>query len=182
MNTTDFRWDGVKRLSSGNRFITEMSSILFIALALSGCATIPEAALSYKPAPPPEPGSAIVYFYRVGAYPASRTPSVYINQKKIFDPPENAFTWIYVQEGKHKLLIDWAWDTGPPDLKADFTVKSAESYFVKISGSFEMVMLSCKFGSTAQLIPKAEAEKELQKCCRYLAPQNHQINLEAENY
>lgn len=182
MITINFRRDRVAKLESDKRFLYVMLCILFIPPLLSGCVTIPEDAPSYEPAPPPDPGNAIVYFYRVGAYPTARTPSVFLNQMKIFDPPENAFTWIYVQEGKHKLFVDWAWDTGAPDLKADLIIKSGESYFVKISGRVVMFLLSYKFLSIAELIPQEQAEMELQKCCRFLSPQNHKINLATDNH
>jgi len=148
------------------------ATVAILALALTACATISENAPPYSPAPPPDQGSAIIYLYRVGAYPKLRTPGVYVDDRKIFDPPEKAYTWTYASEGRHNILIDWMWDTGAPDLKFNIDLKSGEAYYIKISGSFESKWLVfatlMKTGSSAKLIPRPEAEKELYECCRYL--------------
>jgi hypothetical protein len=137
---------------------------------LSACAVVPKNAPPYSRAPDPPPGTANVYIYRIGAYPTARAPTVAIDNKPIFDPPERSYTVIVLPEGRHEFKVDWAWDTGWPDLTFPVAVESQTSLYIKISGSFTQSGLTYEAGSYARRVDQTAAELEMTKCCRYLTP------------
>lgn len=154
----------------------KISAFLILVLSGSGCASIPRDAPGYTPAPEASHGNGVLYIYRQGAYPVMRTPTVLVDGKEIFDPPEKAYTWIYLPEGNHRVTIDWSWDTGWPDLSFELPIESGKSHFLKLSGSFEYLGGSWETkweaGSIAADIPPAEAERELRSCCKYIEAAN----------
>lgn len=133
------------------------------------------------PAPPAPSGFGTVYFYRLGAFPKLRTPAVSIDAIKVYDPPEEAYTWVYVKEGARDFRVEWAWDTKWPKVEFNDWIIAGQSYFYKISGSFENKgvtgynEVTHVLGSSTQRIPYERALTELQGCCRYLPPDVHEI-------
>lgn len=147
---------------------------IFSALCLGACASVPSSAPKYSRAPDPPASSANVYIYRIGAYPTLRTPAVQIDGVPIFDPPEKAYTVVPIKGGAHEFVINWAWDTGWPDLKFPLPVTAGTRMYVKISGSFESTGGgNYEAGSIARLVPEAQAEAEILACCRYIKPRTH---------
>lgn len=147
-----------------------------LSLALAGCATVPSNAPPYQRAAAPSAGEGNLYIYRVGAYPTLRTPAVVIDDARIFDPPEKAYTVVALAQGRHEFVINWAWDTGWPDLKFPIEIVAGQSHYIKISGSFEPTRryvyggFSYVAGSSAQELEPDVAEAEMQRCCKYIAP------------
>lgn len=137
-----------------------------------GCTSLPRNAPPYSPATLAKDDSGILYIYRLGAYPILRAPTILVNQEKIIKPPEKAYTWVYLSPGTHKMTIDWAWDTGWPDLELEVPIESGKEHFVKITGSFEALGLTHHMGTEALFIEKTVAEQELRDCCKYMQPKN----------
>lgn len=156
-----------------------IGSILgYVPLAfLVGCASLPSNAPPFTPALRAPDDYATVYFYRVGAYPKLRTPDVLIGGIKVYEPPELAYTWVYVKAGERKFRVQWARDTGWPPVEFARALTAGESYYIKISGSFEDKGLTSYntithvLGSWAELIPARQAEAELSACCKYIKSQ-----------
>ncbi|HEY0157392.1 MAG TPA: hypothetical protein VGF28_08920 [Thermoanaerobaculia bacterium] len=145
-------------------------SFVFVTLALAACATVPANAPTYRRAPAAPPGKANLYIYRIGAYPTLREPTISVDGKVIFTPPEGAYTVVALEEGQHELKVDWAWDTRWPDLKLPLEIQSRDLY-MKISGSFTRSGLNdYEAGSYAFAVEQAVAEREIAACCRFLAP------------
>ena len=142
----------------------------FVLTLFSGCATLPASAPAYTRASEAPSGQANVYIYRVGAYPSLRTPKIMIDGVAIIDPPEKAYTFISLPAGTHEFVVNWAWDTGWPDLKFPITVVAGMPLYIKISGRFEPNGTGYTAGSIARVVSPAEAEQELSTCCRYMAP------------
>jgi hypothetical protein len=140
---------------------------------VTACATVPSNAPRYSRAADPPAGHVNVYVYRIGAYPTLRTPAVVIDGKTLFDPPEGSYTVPPLASGGHTFTVDWAWDTGWPDLHSPVILEN-EPLYIKISGSFEAVPSKGPYmhelGSYATRIDMAVAEKEMAECCRYIAP------------
>ncbi|USH05159.1 DUF2846 domain-containing protein [Grimontia kaedaensis] len=157
-----------------------MRKVLTITMLgiLSGCTSIPKDAPPYRSAPIANDNSGTLYIYRVGAYPTLRTPSIFVDSNKIIDPPEKAYTWIYLSPGNHSVTVDWAWDTGWPDLSFEIPIEAGKEHFLKITGSFENLGLKYRAGSEALYMEKSIAEKELKECCRYIIPANKQSQLD----
>ena len=144
-------------------------AILTAALiSLTGCASLPSDAPSYSSAPIAPDGYATVYIYRVGAKPNQRKPSVLIGSQKVFEPPELAYTWVYARAVEQPFRIEWAWDTGWPPLAFTMALTTGQSYYLKISGSFENKGTVWRLGSNARWVPRGEAERELTECCKFV--------------
>lgn len=145
-----------------------LTSCIFALLA--GCATVPSTAPTYSRAKEPTSGESNVYVYRLGAYPILRTPTISIDGTAIIKPPERSYTYVPISEGRHEVGVNWAWDTGWPDLKFPITVVSGSPIYIKLSGSFEPQGTIHLLGSLAQIVDQSEAERELTSCCRYITP------------
>lgn len=143
---------------------------LILSFSICACATVPSNAPHYRRAATPGPGLANVYIYRIGALPRLRTPKVTIDGSGIFDPPEKSYTVVTIPGGLHEMKIDWAWDTGWPDLDFPISVAAGQSLYIKITGSFRFTGLAYQAGSYAKEVPQATAEYEIVNCCRFIAP------------
>lgn len=151
-------------------------ALSFVLLAaLSGCASLPSNAPGYASAPSAPEGYATVYLYRVGAYPTRRKPDVFVAGVKVFEPPELAYTWAYVKAGEQPFRVEWARDTKWPPLSFSRPLVAGQSYYLKISGSFENRGLTHVLGSNARFVPRGEAESELVGCCKFIKPDAQHI-------
>lgn len=144
--------------------------LLSMLLLLGACATVPANAPSYARAPDAPAGLSNVYIYRIGAYPTLRAPKVTIDGRFIISPAEKAYTAVALPPGPHVVEVNWAWDTGWPDLKFTIDVEAGQPLYIKISGSFENRGLSYLAGSSAFRVAQEAAEPEMRACCRYVAP------------
>lgn len=144
--------------------------LLAMALALSACATVPANAPTYSRAPEPQAGTTNVYIYRIGAYPTLRAPKVSIDGRFVISPAEKAYTAVALAPGPHVVEVNWAWDTGWPDLKFTIDVEAGKPLYIKISGSFQNHGSSFTAGSSAYDVPQETAEPEMRACCRYVKP------------
>ena len=141
-----------------------------LLLLLSACATVPSSAPSYTLAAAPPEGYSNVYIYRHRAYPTLRAPMVQVNGIEVISMAEGAYTVVQLPPGEHHISVNWAWDTGRPDVDASFDVKADQPAYIKVSGSFEPQGLNYIAGSLIGARTQAEAEPEMRACCRYVAP------------
>jgi hypothetical protein len=137
-------------------------------LMLGGCASVPDSAPSYARAPTPNADLSNVYIYRIGASPTKRTPTIYIDEREVFDPPERSYTVVALAPGKHSIGTKWAVDTGAPNLSFVIDVVRGESYYMKLSGDFKRSGGYWNTTSRANKIDESVAERELLNCCRYI--------------
>jgi hypothetical protein len=149
-----------------------------LAIGLFGCTSLPAGKPRFVLAPDAPQGYATVYFYRVGAFPKLRKPSISVGDVPVIDLPERATTWVYVKSGDRNISVHWAWDTGAPNLAFSQSFDAGQSYFIKIFGSFKMHITPGAFyavadtgiGTFARSVSKAEAIGELEACCVFKAP------------
>jgi hypothetical protein len=113
--------------------------LLSILLLLGACATVPANAPAYARAPEPPEGLSNVYIYRIGAYPTLRAPMVSIDGRAIISPAERAYTVVALQPGPREVKVNWAWDTGWPDVAFTVDVEAGKPLYLKVSGSFDQV-------------------------------------------
>jgi hypothetical protein len=139
-----------------------------VAALLSGCASVPSSAPHFSVAPPAPAGYQDVYIYRFGAYPSKRTPTIAVDGKPVFDPPETAYTVIHLRPGDHWITTKWSWDTGTPPLSWSFPVKDT-SVYIRLSGDASTAGFAYHVGTEIRGIPAEQAQWELRKCCRYVA-------------
>jgi hypothetical protein len=158
---------------------------LFTAFSgLGGCASLPANAPGFVQATDAPDGYATVYFYRIGAYPKLRRPTVFVDEAVVYDPPERALTWVYVRSGNHQLRVHWTWDSGPPDVSFPQAFVSGQSYYLRISGSYDLhitpgikwATATGHFGTFFYPIPREEAENELKTCCQFVEPKVRRID------
>lgn len=148
-----------------------VGALCAVAMMLTGaCATIPSDAPPFSRAAAAPAGLENLYIYRQGAYPTMRSPIVRINGKEIVSPPEGSYTVVPITPGTHTVLVEWSWDTGWPNLDFPIEVKPGESFYMKISGSFEQSGLNYRAGSSASQVEPVAAETEMKTCCRYIRP------------
>lgn len=145
--------------------------LLSILLLLGACATVPANAPAYSRAPEPAAGLSNVYIYRIGAYPTLRAPMVRIDGRAVISPAERAYTVVAMTPGPHEVNVNWAWDTGWPDVTFTVDVEAGRPTYLKVSGSFDhMSGNTYRAGSSLQPVPQAVAEPEMSACCRYVRP------------
>lgn len=152
--------------------VPNMPAIRYVPLfgvmtLLVACATVPANAPKYSRAADPPVGYVNLYVYRIRAYPTLRTPTISIDDRTLFDPVEHSYTVVSLPVGEHQFKVDWAWDTGWPDLVFPITL-SSRSVYIRISGSIEYVGAKMYAGSRAEDVDPAVAETELIQCCRYI--------------
>lgn len=145
--------------------------LLSMLLLLGACATVPANAPTYERAPEPPAGLSNVYIYRIGAYPTLRAPTVSIDGRAVISPAEKSYTVVALAPGVHDVQVNWAWDTGWPDLDFKIEVEADKPLYLKISGSFDnMGGGSFRAGSSTYQVPQDLAEREVVACCRYVRP------------
>lgn len=144
-----------------------------LALVLSGCAVgqtdlaqyLPPDAPAYAPAPAPPQGHALVYIYRLGAYPRLHHPDVVLDEQRIWEPPEHGYTWVHAKEGDRRFQVKWAF-SGTPNASLVQPLKAGETYYLKVSGGVDPLLR--KFSSNVRFVERGEAEDELRRCCKFI--------------
>lgn len=143
--------------------------VLSMLLLLGACASVPANAPAYRRAPEPAAGLTNVYIYRIGAYPTLRAPMVSIGQRRIISPAERAYTVVALPPGPHEVNVNWAWDTGWPDVTFTVEVEADKPLYLKVSGSFDQISGTTYLaGSSVQPVAQSVAEPEMTACCRYV--------------
>jgi len=154
--------------------------------ALAGCATVPESAPRFSPAPTAPDGYATVYVYRLGAPPFTRDIGVSVAGKPVLSAPEKAYTWLFVRAGTHTVFAEWPTDfLGPKkwaDASATQAFEAGQSYFFRVAGNVGSVaggfFSSGGMVLTSQIsrLPANAGTAELVACCRYLSPTTERID------
>lgn len=144
-------------------------------LLLSGCAMIPLEAPAYLPAPEAPAGFSNIYLYRKGAYPALRSPVINIDGKRVLSPPEGSYSVLPLAVGVHAIELNWSDDTGWPDLDFSLEVKSGETQYLKLSGSYSYDQQKSTMGSVVDRMSPVYAIPEMKLCCRYIRPENMKL-------
>ena len=173
---------------SGNFYLTRQISMKFLALCIGvftllmsvGCATAPENAPRFTPAPVAPAGYATAYVYRLGAPPYTREIKLTIAGKPVLDAPEQAYTWMFIRAGTHTLFAEWPRDLFAPKKWPDAIVTQAfepgESYYFRVAGSINSTaggLFSSNgtvFTSYLARRPTDAGKAELIACCRYMRP------------
>lgn len=151
--------------------------VLACTMTLISCVTLPQDAPGYAAAPVPlaaPAGYATVYIYRIGARPVKRAPDVLVSGMKVWEPPEQAFTWAHVKAGKRQFKLDWASDTGSPDTDVVLELQAGQTYHVRVSGarpSAPAGHYAAWYGdANVHLVSRLDAERELAACCKFMKP------------
>ncbi len=162
--------------------------MLLVSAGMSACASVmPANAPDYARAEAPPAGQAHLYIYRNGAFPAKRTPRITVDGKRVFDPPEGAYTMLTLPPGQHVAEMTWTFDLKQPKRATPVTLGDRGVHYLKITGDFDYeppsfqqeVVMSMTAGvfsfphtfSWLVEMPQDAAEREMRDCCRYVAPE-----------
>ena len=87
--------------------------IILSFLLLTGCAlTAPRGEFFSEATSPKSKGDeALVYFYRVGNFYASKhgMVNIYANDAKVFEVADRGYTWFYLEPGEYAFKAQWSW-------------------------------------------------------------------------
>lgn len=151
---------------------------LIVALSISGAfaqeirvdsevATPATAQASASPDAVAATGRLVVY--RINAYPTLRTPKVMVDDKLMFRPKQKTYAEMDLPAGRHHFVVNWAFDTGWPDLEFDIEVKPGETTYVQISGSWTRVgPYTHEAGSIAYEVDPVKGAEDVRTCCKRL--------------
>jgi hypothetical protein len=184
------RQDGRYQLSPFPEDIAMMKRLMRWAgiaamTVLTACATVPEGAPPFSPAPVAPAGYATVYVYRLGAPPYTRDIKVSLAGKAVLNAPERAYTWLFVPAGTHTLLAEWPTDfLGPkrwPDAAITERLEAGESYYFRVAGNVGIApggfFSSGGMVLSSQILrrPPDAGIAELVACCRFLSPATERL-------
>lgn len=151
--------------------------ILAFLVLLTGCASVPEWFFPEGPVPHPprfsvlenEPGSAIVYVYRLHTPPYMKKPDIKVGDVVVVELPTSSYTALRLKPGTYTLKIDWGFlDNLILSRSATLSVEAGKSYYVNFAGKFLGTVATYGahvLGGEATSIPP-----EL-STCSYVAPQ-----------
>lgn len=155
---------------------------LLLSVLLSACAA-PASAPTYSQAPVavPKEGLAVLYIYREYAEPTVWNTSIYVDGEELVSLPQQSFSWVYLSPGKHTIASRWSLMASVPPLEFSLNAKSGTRYFFEIKGTVRAVAKPANYNgppsaihmrTTAQMngAQEREAIKQLERCCRFLAP------------
>jgi hypothetical protein len=159
--------------------------LLFLALPfIGGCATVPDSAPPFSPAPAAPRGFALVYFYRLDAPPYTQTIKLSVAGKPIIDAPERAYSWAHVKAGTHTVLADWPKVSGWQPASTTVAFEAGETYYVRAVGRLESPPFSL-FGrggfvpmSYVTSLPPGVGRAEIRVCCRYMRSITDVVDIE----
>ncbi len=146
-----------------------------VMAALTGCATAPQSAPKFTPAPPAPEGYATVYIYRISEAPYTADITVSIAGKLVVSAPNQGYTWLHVKTGIHLVYAAWPKLPGPvvwPDAAFTELFEPGQVYYLKLSGRLVPQPGANQLG----LIPATRiynmlpeyGTAELHACCRFI--------------
>ena len=175
------------RNKGGKMKRTRTLLMLLVLGGVNACTAVPYDAPAYSRAPAPEPGQATLYIYRTGAFPKARAPRVNVDGRRVFDPPEGAYTMLTLPSGPHQVEMSWSFGVRLPTRTVLVTLGDRGAQYLKITGDFDYqpgsadddilvdltagIMSQPKMYSWIVEVPRDAAEDEMRDCCRYLPPE-----------
>jgi hypothetical protein len=157
------------------------SIVTLLVIVLGGCATAPKSALTFDQVTirEPEEGKGILIFYRVVSPPAAYDMHVIMNNREIVSLPNEAFSWVELEAGKHKLEIDWSNWSGMPGKSVDVEIVAGARNYLELTSSVgEGPAVDLLVDSIYGIEDKENErgverhERQLLKCCRYVPSTN----------
>ena len=151
---------------------------LVLAALLAGCASVPDDAPRFSPAPPAPEGYATLYLYRYGAPPFTQAIKLLIAGGNVLEVPERAYTWVHVKAGTHNVEAQWPrpW----PSTSTTRTFEAGQPYYIRLIGRVggetpSFFSSGIKLTSLILSVEPAVGTAELVACCKYLKPAAERI-------
>lgn len=151
--------------------------IILIAAIISGCVTAPKNAATYDQVEIKDPdiGKAILVFYRTNTPPAAYHMRVLVNDSKVAELPNEAFSWVELDLGMHKVKVEWSAWSGIPSKTYDIDLQPGGVNFLELNNATNVppvlgLVLQGIYGveKDEQATEAMYEVKKIQKCCRYV--------------
>lgn len=149
-------------------------------VSITGCASTLHKGPQFLPAAPPNSDQALVYFYRPSNPPLWRSPTLYVNDIRIGDLYNEAYTYVYFTPGTYSIRTDWPWDTRVPDLQREGSFEAGKTYFVRLGGDMSFSAGPAGSGTTVhistslQVLIDDQMKGEIAHCM-FFTPERQQI-------
>lgn len=154
-----------------------MKALLFLlcSIVLTGCAMAPKGALPFteEALGKPDGESAIVVVYRDLVPPYAYDVRVHVEDARVGQLPNKAFTWVRVEPGSRRVNLKWPFLAATSSASIEVEAESGATYFINVSGGIDSFFMT-SFGGVGTLSSKArlasyeEAVAHLRECCRYV--------------
>lgn len=156
-----------------------MEKLLLIILIIicSGCATAPKTASTYDQTPikEPNPGNGILVFYRTVTPPAAYHMEVLIDDVLVAELPNEAFSWVELELGKHKVIVEWSAWSGMPSKRYDIDLNAGGVNYLELNNAANVPpVLDLAFHLMYGVEENKEEtaamyeQRKIKKCCRYV--------------
>ena len=153
------RQAGIVELGPPERVRAEAAAAAAIAANTSAAGAAGSAAADARP------GRLVLY--RTRAKTGWRTPLVSVDGVPLFRPKLDTYTDVALPPGLHRVRVDWARDTGRPDLVFDIRIAPGRSDHVRLTFSYSPTGPNVfELGSFAEWVAPDAAEAELRACCQ----------------
>ena len=163
--------------------------LLSVLLALTaGCASAPEHAPKFVPAPQAPDGYATLYIYRFSTPPYTYGIKVSLAGKPFAEVLENGYAWVHLKAGTHTLYAKWPDTMGLirkkqwPDATATQEFEPGKSYYFRVVGDVSLSPGGLLFGSSTitrtGIVRRSDSVgiAELTACCRQLQSDPERID------
>lgn len=145
------------------------SLILTFLFLLTGCASAPQGPKFSMLKN--EPGTAIVYIYRLHTPPYMRKPDIKVGDVAVAELPTDSYTVLRLKPGTYTLKTDWGFIDNPIlSRSATLSVEAGRSYFVNFAGRAGLVGTVVTYGAHVLSGEAVDIPPDL-ATCSYIAPQ-----------
>ena len=143
---------------------------------LCGCAVSSTApSFSEAPAPNLNRDKAVLYIYRQYAEPTAWSAYLLMEDQELVSLPQQGFSWVYVNPGKHHFTFKWPWLASMPTVEFDREFEKNKVYVFEMQGRTAMTGVGVgvvHFRTESEISPTAPevAKSAMTACCRYVRP------------
>ena len=140
----------------------------------SACTAIPEGP-AFKQAAAPTKEQSLLYFYRPDTPPFLRSPDIYLNETKVLDLKNLAYSYVYVEPRRYSIRSSWSAGLSITDQIVVLDAKAGETYFLRQDSSAVTVYPMGIFNGSFQIVDSMLGMNEIQRT-RYVAPVVKAVN------
>ena len=136
-------------------FLLAMSLVITVAM--------PDAARAdptFSGAPPPGAGKALVYIYRVDAWPVVSADAIFsINGTKIGTLRSKQYTWFYITPGNFRMQQKWDIPQVRTETSREFTAGSGSTHYFRLAVEGGIRQMAWRFQDVTFRPPLEEISK-----------------------
>ncbi len=150
--------------------ILQQFFLVVVLVLFNGCSGTTGNNSSFGLSSKPQKQYALVYIYRLEAYPRMIAPEILVDKQSVLELPEKGYTKILLPEGIHQFSTRWPKQAGVDNLDYQFSVTPGRIYYIKLTGTFDVIdAKNYKMDTFATMLDPKIASKELKKRCKYIS-------------